>query len=79
MLYVDPNSTKYRPTSDEWSEARRRRLGPSVTSLKLAHTVPNRDASGGAGAPRYGTDRRRPRFPPIYKPLVSRRLGELHL
>ena len=30
LLYVDPNSTKYRPTSDEWSEARRRRLGPSV-------------------------------------------------
>src|SRR4051812_40080766 len=29
--------------------------------------------------PWYGTDRRRPRFPPIYKPLVSRRLGELHL
>uniref|UniRef100_A0ACD5Y466 Uncharacterized protein n=1 Tax=Avena sativa TaxID=4498 RepID=A0ACD5Y466_AVESA len=24
VLYVDPNSTKYRPTSDEWSEARRR-------------------------------------------------------
>uniref|UniRef100_A0ACD5Z8N0 Uncharacterized protein n=1 Tax=Avena sativa TaxID=4498 RepID=A0ACD5Z8N0_AVESA len=24
LLYVDPNSTKYRPTSDEWSEARRR-------------------------------------------------------
>ena len=31
--------------------------------------------AGGDSPPRYGTDRRRPRFPPIYKPLVSRRLG----
>ena len=34
MLYVNPNSIKYRPTSDEWSETRRRRLGPSVTIYK---------------------------------------------
>ena len=31
----------------------------------------------GDSPPRYGTDRRRPRFPPIYKPLVSRQLGRV--